>query len=325
MLKIAFVGAGWANCMHASNLSRMEGVSLIAFQDIDESKARSAAAQFGAKAYADSAQMLASEKFDVLYVAVPPGAHGIELTAAQKGLPIFVEKPIAVSMQTAIEIAAAIEKSGVISSVGYHFRYLGACQKAKELLAGKTVGMILGYWMGGMPTVGWWRQMALSGGQAVEQTTHIFDLARWLVGEVKEVFAYHATRALQAVPKFDVWDVGTVGLQFDNGAVGTIQSSCIVEQGFKAGLELVCKDLTLELDSSNRLRTIEPGRKEELSFSNECYLDEDKAFIEAVKSGRRQGILSSYQDALRTLGVTLAANRSAEAGRPVSLEEILKA
>lgn len=322
MLRIGFVGCGWANGMHMRNLASLEGVKLAAFQDIDEDKARHAVAHYEGRAYADSEAMLAGEKLDVLYVAVPPGAHGIELTAAQRGLHLFVEKPVSASMQQARAIAAAIAQAGVISSVGYHFRYMQACQKTKELLAGRTIGMALGYWMGSMPGVEWWRQLALSGGQAVEQTTHIFDLARWLVGEVKEVFAYHATRALQEVPKFDVWDVGTVSLQFESGAVGTIQSSCIVEQEFRARLEVVCKGLSLEIEG-NRLRITEPGRKEELFFDNDYYLDEDKAFIAAVKSGNPAGVMSPYSDALKTLAVTLAANRSAVEGRPVKVAELL--
>ena len=321
MLKIGFVGCGWANGMHMRNLAGLDGVSLAAFYDPDESRAQQAAAQYHGTAYTDSAKLVAEAELDVLYVAVPPGAHGIEPQAAQRGLHIFAEKPIATQMSLACEIAAAIEGAGVVSAVGYHFRYLDACRKAKALLADKTVGMLLGYWVSSMPPVEWWRQMALSGGQAVEQTTHIFDLARWLVGEVEEVFAFQANRASQDIPKFDIWDVGAVNLKFKNGVVGTMHSSCLVEQNFRIGLDVICKDLTLAVDG-NRLAVTEPGRKEEFSFSNDYYLEEDKAFIAAIQSGDKAAVQSPYADALQTLAVTLAATRSATEARPVCVVEM---
>jgi len=322
MLKVGFVGCGWANQVHMGNLSKMEGVSLVAFHDLDHKKAIALAQQYGGQAFSgDAASMLATASLDALYVAVPPSAHGIEARAALQGTHLFIEKPVALSLEAACEIAKAADKAGVVTSVGYHFRYLAATRKAREILADRRVGMALGYWMGGMPQVGWWRQKALSGGQAVEQTTHIFDLARWLVGEIEEVSAFHAARALQGVPDFDIWDVGSVGLKFENGAVGTIHSTCLLEQGYRVGLDVFCKDFILSLNG-NGLSLSQPGKKKELTFSNDPYFDEDRAFIDAIKSGRREGVLSDYQDGVKTLAATLAANRSAEAGRPVRIAEM---
>jgi len=322
MLRVGFAGCGGANQAHARNLSEMEGIRLAAFQDVEEERAESVARQFGGRAYSDGSAMLAAENLDALFVALPPAAHGIELEAARKGIHLFIEKPVALSMKLACEIAAALEQAGVVCSVGYHFRYLAASQRAREILADRSVGMALGYCIWGLPGHPlWWRQKALSGGQAVEQTTHIFDLARWLVGEIKEVYALHATRALQTLPGFDVWDVGTVGLRFENGAIGSIHSGCLVEHGFRVGLDLFCKDFVLILEA-NRLCVSEPGRKEELTFGNDPKLDEERVFIEAVKSGNREGILSPYWEGVKTLAVTLAANRSAEEGRPVKIEEM---
>ena len=57
----------------------------------------------------------------------------------------------------------------------------------------QTIGMALGRWMGGMPGVAWWRRQEGSGGQFVEQTTHIVDLLRYCAGEVTEVYAAAAS------------------------------------------------------------------------------------------------------------------------------------
>ena len=80
----------------------------------------------------------------------------------------------------------------------------------------------MGYWMGGFPGVLWWRRMEQSGGQMVEQTTHIFDLARYLCGEVQEVYAVYANRGQKQIPEYNIYDVGTATLRFASGVVGTI-------------------------------------------------------------------------------------------------------
>ena len=177
--------------------------------------------------------------------------------------------------------------------------------------------MMLGYWIGGMPGVWWWRQMETSGGQAVEQTTHIFDLARYFGGEVKEVYAAHAQRFLhKEVENFDVDDVGTVILKFESGAIANISSSCIAP--FRVGLDVIGRDLVLSI-TGHGLTTIDKGERSSESFSDNAYLEQDKAFLEAIKTGDRSKVRSDYSDAVKTLRVTLAANESAKSGQPVAL------
>jgi len=299
------------------NLQKL-GEQLVAFYDIDAQRAQAAAKNHGGKAYANFDQMLAAEKLDALYICVPPDGHvGQEQKAAAKGIHLFIEKPIANSMDTALDILDAVEKSGVIASVGYHFRYMDSTAQAKKILRGKKVGMVLGYWIGGLPGAPWWRVMSRSGGQIVEQTTHIFDLARYLVGEVRRVSAVAALTNLRDVPNLDVWDVGAVNLEFKNGAIGNISNSCMIGQGYAVGLHLFAKDLVLELTSN--LKVSQPGRTEEIRGANDAYLDEDAAFFQAIRAGSDKGVRSTYADAVKTLALTLAANRSAQTHQVVEV------
>ena len=129
--------------------------------------------------------MLAKEELDAVYISIPPFAHGApEKAVVAAGLPMFVEKPVHMDADEAKEIAAQVEDKGIITACGYQERYLDIIDKAQELLASRRVGFFMGYWMGGMPG-GWWREKAKSGGQLMEQTTHEFDMARYLFGEVK--------------------------------------------------------------------------------------------------------------------------------------------
>lgn len=318
-VNIGFVGSGSIAGAHMNVLQEFDDVKLAAFADPSVERARAAAGRFEGRAYSDYRQMLDKEKLDAVYVCVPPYAHeDQEILAAQKGINLFVEKPVALTVEKAREVKKAIDDSGIVACVGYHWRYNSTTQQAHELLDGQTIGMILGYWMGGMPGVPWWRVMNESGGQMVEQTTHIFDLARYLAGDVVEVYAAYATRCLHDVPNFDVSDVGTATLKFASGAVGTVSNTCILGQGYTVGLHVAAKDLAVELDGGS-LKVIRPGKTEIIGNTVSAFQAENRTFIDAVKSGDASAIRSSYGDAMKTLAVTLAANESAKTGQPVKL------
>lgn len=319
-VKVGFIGSGGIANAHMRSLAKVRDAKMVAFCDIDAARAQAAAETYGGKAYTVHKEMLAKEELDAVYVCVPPHAHGCELDVVAKGLALFVEKPVANSLARAKEICAAIEKAGVVNSVGYHWRYNGATDKAAKLLKGKTIGMVLGYWMGGMPGVAWWRVLKESGGQFVEQTTHIVDLARCLVGDVERVSAAFATRALSDVPNFTVSDVGTVMLEFESGAIGTISNTCLLKGfGHTVGLHIFCPDIVIE-ESGGVLKVHKAGKVDEVPGKVNANLAENKAFIKAIKTGDTAGIRSPYADALKTLAVTLAANESARTGRKVRVK-----
>ncbi|WP_322348797.1 Gfo/Idh/MocA family protein [Paenibacillus albus] len=207
----------------------------------------------------------------------------------------------------------------MITSVGYHWRYEESAAQAKKLLEGAQQGMALGYWMGGMPMVPWWRVMNGSGGQFVEQTTHIVDLLRYLCGEVKEVYAAYALQIMdKQVPGTDVPDVGSVTMKLANGTIATISNTCAIPVGHHVGLDLYTNRGVLEIRGGT-LRDITPEGTNTFSGSKNAYNTEDEAFVCALRTGDSSQILSNYEDALRTHAVTIAANESAVSGKPVTL------
>ena len=161
--------------------------------------------------------------------------------------------------------------------------------------------------------------MEKSGGQMVEQTTHIFDLARYICGDVQEVYAAYATRVMGAVPEFNICDVGTATLKFKSGVVGTISNTCVLSVPYTVGLHVIAKDLVMELHGD--LKVVEPGHTEVFSGGVNPMLEENVAFINAIKTGDRSLIRSDYADAVKTLATTLACNESAETGKPVAVKD----
>lgn len=318
-IRIGFIGAGGIANNHFSQLQQIEDVEMVAFCDLDLARAESAAERFGGRAYHDCRKMLDSEALSACYICLPPHVHGEpETLCAERGIPLFVEKPVSNNLDQARDTAAAIRDSGIVNSVGYHFRYMSGAVRTRELLDPSEVGMALGYWMGGFPGVAWWRRMDQSGGQINEQTTHIVDLARYLVGEVAEVCAAYGTHSPQAVPDSTVPDVGAVILRFQNGAIGQISNTCMLNLGYTVGLNIITPGRIFEIGAGD-LKIITPEGTEQVESALNPYLEEDRAFIHAVRTKDTSAIKSSYDDAVKTLEVTLAANESARTEQFVRL------
>ncbi|NIK78632.1 putative dehydrogenase [Paenibacillus castaneae] len=320
-LQIGIIGTGWFGMMHAEKLSKIEGVQVAAFVATSQQKADSAASQFaGARGYDSIHNMLDDRKLDAVYICVPPFAHGeAENALIERSIPFLVEKPIGVNEQEPYAILKKIEAKELITSVGYHFRYMDGTDRARELLRERTVGMALGYWMGSMPGVSWWRRMEGSGGQFVEQTTHIVDLLRYTVGEVSEVYAAYGDRIMSSIEEgVSVPDVGTVTLKLASGAVATISNTCAISAGDRSGLHIYTNKGVLELGHGGLVDVEAGGRTDYANRSNPYELEND-AFLHAVRTGDKSKIRSTYEDAWLTHLVTLAANESARTGLPVKL------
>ena len=316
-VKVAFVGAGGNASGHMARVSQNPDAQIVAICDLNEACAKEAAGKFGATAYCDQERMIESEHMDALYVSVPPFAHTTaEVRAARKGVHLFVEKPVVLDLARGLEIWDAIEKAGIISCVGYQVRYMPTVDLAKRFLEGKTVGMVSCARWGGLPPQPWWKVMAQSGGQIVEQTTHQVDLIRCLAGEFAEVHANYATRMLGHVEGLDIPDVMAVTFMLQSGAVGCLTSSCaMVDGGGKGELEIMADKTVLRW--SAQTVTAVPGEHPELAAPQPGAPTIDQVFIEAVKSQDPSKIRSDYLDGLKSADVTLAMNESARTGEPV--------
>jgi len=154
----------------------------------------------------------------------------------------------------------------------------------------------------------------------IEQTTHIFDLTRLLVGEVERVFAFGSNMRRERFPDLNVFDVSTASLQFKSGAVGTLASTCLLNWQHRVGLHLFSDGMAIELTAFDIMIDVGRGRPVRAA-QGDPVVREDRDFIDAVQ-GKENHIRSPYSEALKTHRLTIAATRSAHAGIPVELETI---
>ncbi len=314
-IKVGFVGAGGRARGHMKMLSGIEDVKIVAICDVNEATAKSATQEYGGTVYTDYHKMLDKEDLTAMYVVVPTFAHfDAEILAAQKGVHMLLEKPVAPSMEKSLEMLEAVKKAGVLTSVGYQLRYFGFAQQGKAFLADKQVAMVHTYRWGGLPGTPWWRVMAQSGGQLVEQTTHQIDLLRYFLGEVDEVHAYYATRALNDVEKLDIPDVYAVTMKFKSGAIGTLSSTCALRNGGgSSGIDVIMRDMRASVWTNGVV--VFPDSAAPVGPMPEN-VDIDVVFMDAIRTGNGSKILSDLEDGVRSLDISLAANKSAQSGRP---------
>lgn len=319
-VRVGFIGAGGIAGRHFRNLQQFDDVRVVATSDPTVERAEGMARECGAKAYEDWRAMLDAGGIDALYVCTPPFVHGPpELAAAELGIPFFVEKPLAADTWTAERIGGAVEAAGLVTAVGYHWRYLDTVEAARELLADRPARLVSGYWIDGTPPVAWWQNQAQSGGQFVEQTTHLFDLARVLVGEVDSVFAIGGRTPRDAYPDCDVCEASAATLQFVGGAVGSMLSTCLLNWPHRIGLHLFSDGMAIELSEHEVMIDVGQGRPVRRA-EGDPFVREDRDFIDAV-AGAENRIRAPYAEALKTHRLTTATLRSAEGGLPVRLDQ----
>lgn len=317
-LNIGFIGVGGIAQEHLNNVSKSDFARVTAVCDIQENAAAASAAKYGARPYTDYAQMLDQNVLDAVFVCVPPFAHaGLEKDIIDRNIALFVEKPVGLDMASVTETANFIHAKGIINGTGYCLRYWSIVQQAKEYLADKRIALVVGYYCTKFVATPWWRELEKSGGQLVEQTTHIVDLIRYLGGEVDSVHAYMNLVSSQHIENLDIPDVGVVNLRFGNGALGHVHTT-FLQPDHRSGVEILGEGFRVTVDGGV-LTIVEKEQTVIKHASDNFYETQDRAFLEAVRTGNQSLVLAPYDEGARTLAVTLAANESATTLKPVQL------
>jgi predicted dehydrogenase len=347
------VGAGAVAARHARTLLAMDGVEVAGVADPALERARELADEVGAAGYPNHMELLDAERLDALYICVPPFAHGPpELAAIDAGLPFFVEKPVAIDEPTATSIATRLAGRPLVTCTGYHWRWLDIFDRAAELLADRPARLVQCSWLDKVPPPTWWLRRDGSGGQTVEQTTHVLDVARGLAGEVTQVHAFASRAAAPgrtsrsagprtgrvadggnegaglstapadvpaeaALPGADIPEVSVASLRFASGAVGTVASTCLLPRLHRAGVQVVADGLSLELSETELLVELD-GRRSDYRADADARPRPDRDFVAAVRGGPDR-IRVPWAEAYRTHLLACAITRSAEEERPLAV------
>ena len=246
MKKLGFgiVGCGVISEWHAKAISGIEGIVLVGATDRNQDSREKFAEKFGIVAFDTYEQMLACGDIDVVCICTPSGLHSsMAVQAADAGKHIIVEKPMALNLEQADQIIRACDRNYVKLTVISQLRFTEAVSRMKDAvdqgLPGKLVmgNLYMKYYRSQeyYDSSSWRGTWAMDGGGALmNQGIHGIDLLQYIMGDVKSVFAYAKTLARD----IEVEDSAAAVLEFENGALGTIQGTTSIYPGFPRVLEV---------------------------------------------------------------------------------------
>lgn len=299
-MRIAMIGSGYFAQRHLAILAAEPNIEIVGHVATTVEKAKRASQRWGGRAYMSCPDLLQHETIDAAWICVPPGSHGaIEQSLVEHDIPFFVEKPVAADRQTAEALAAAIAAKGIIAGVGYHWRAMDTLSEVRQTLAVHPARMVVGSWYDATPPPLWWRHQATSGGQIIEQATHLFDLGRFLVGEASVTAAMVGHHERPTYPDADVAGVSSALLCFDTGAIGLFSATCLLERPTVIQVQFICEELCITVTEENVLYMTGRERRE-IRKGNDPVRTEDQAFLDAVQRHDQTRLISSYADALQT-------------------------
>ncbi|MCW4003213.1 MAG: Gfo/Idh/MocA family oxidoreductase [Candidatus Bathyarchaeota archaeon] len=196
LLRVGIAGLGHMGQLHMLNAMRVDGVDVVAGAD-KYLKNRKFAERFHAKSYDDYSKLLDSEELDAVIISLPNYVKkDCVFYAADRGLDIFLDKPIARNLAEANEVLGKVKKENVRMMVGVNYRYFPCVQKIKSKLdsgeIGDTVIATSELVMNGpishalvpAPVPDWWLDKNLAGGGALlDLGYHLIDVLCWMLGD----------------------------------------------------------------------------------------------------------------------------------------------
>lgn len=225
-MKIAFAGTGYINKIHARAAQNL-GLELAAVVNHQPESMAAFARQFGiARQYQSVETLLKDGGVDALVVSTPNYLHAPQTIAALRaGVPVMVEKPMAMNADEASQMCQAAEKSGAALMVAHCWRFdpdvlwlKAQSSRLGRVLRTKGYGVHT-HWGPG----GWFTQKKFAGGGAMaDMGIHALDTARFLLGDPQPVRVY--AKIGTHYKDFDVDDTGVILVEWDNGATSYIES-----------------------------------------------------------------------------------------------------
>ncbi len=227
-IKIGIIGAGRMGITHMSILGPNPKIEITAVSEPSKLIGSLFEKYFsGFKVYSDYNEMLKKEKLDGLLVCTPPNLHkSICITAIEKKINLFVEKPFTTSFNDASELSGLMRKHNLVGQVGYVYRFNDMFIKAKELINESVIGNVLRFksemfsYTISKPDDGeGWRGTIESGGGCLfEMGSHAIDLVNYLIGVPDKVTG----SLLSNVFSKTVEDTVSSSFYYKNGIAGTL-------------------------------------------------------------------------------------------------------
>jgi UDP-N-acetyl-2-amino-2-deoxyglucuronate dehydrogenase len=338
-LRFGIIGCGLISNWHADAILEIEGTQLVGATDVSEKSRVSFASKYNILAFDSVDELLLRNDIDVVCICTPSGLHApLSIQAANAGKHIIVEKPMAITIEQADGIIEACEKNNVKAAVISQSRFSDVVVKLKDTVDKGLLGKLITgdaqmkfyrsqeYYDSG----GWRGTWSMDGGGALmNQGIHNVDILSYIMGPVKNIFAYTRTLAR----KIEVEDTAVALLEYENGALGIIQATTSIYPGLPRRLEVNGDkgSITIEgstftnwsiegrevpadvkLGKGDRSSASDPG-----AFGIEGHIRQISDMVDAIKNDRRP-LVDQHQGKI-PIEIILAIYESSKTGKMVKL------
>ena len=227
----ALIGASgmWAPRI-AEAAARASELRLVSCHGRDGERCRAFAQEHGLQAAGSLEEAVEADGVEVALLVTPNDLHAEQaLACAERGRHVFVEKPIASTLEDAERMRERFREAGLVLAVGHGMRRLGAARRVRELLEQGALGtVVLAEANWSLPSrvtpEGWrWHRDRGRGGPLIQLGVHHADTLAYWLGPVARSFGAFG----HVVTEAETEDVGVVGLEFESGAVGVITGSYV--------------------------------------------------------------------------------------------------
>lgn len=331
------LGCGLISAFHADAISQIEGAEVYGAFDVNEMSRQAFCEKYKAMEFSTMEEFMQCDKLHAVCICLPSGLHyETAMQCIRHKKHVVIEKPIALTSEQAGEIVRSAEQNGVYVSVISQLRYTEAVKQVKRVVeSGKlgtiTVGnAIMKYWRSPeyYANSSWRGTWKMDGGGALmNQGIHGVDLLQYLMGPVVSVSAYAKT----LVHNIETEDTLTAILEYDNGALGTIQATTSVAPGYGRRIEIcgskgsivLCEDVIEVCDvededmSTTSVQTEKASASRPEGIDSTLHMAQLTDFIRSVRAGEKPWIEAT--EGKKAVDIICAIYESAKTGKKIFL------
>ena len=334
-LNIGLVGAGRLGRVYARDLStRIAQTRLTAIADTNGALARTVAAEFDVpRAHEDPAELLQDPTVDAIVIVSPTHTHrALVVDAMNARKPTFCEKPPALSLAEAADMADAVHRTGTFFQMGFMRRFDPGYAAAKKQIEEGRIGRPVVFKATSRdpyPPSLEYANPASSGGILIDMGIHDFDLARWFMGDVAHVQAVAATLAYPELATVGDRDNAIATLTFADGRLGVVDLTRNGCYGYDISTELLGTEGTIRIgylrETPLLVMTRNSVAHDTVPYFMErferAYTLQLENFAENVLHQRAAPI--TIEDGLEALRIAVAATRACQSGAAVDVRTVV--
>ena len=321
-LNVGVIGVGRLGTLYARYfLGRIMGARLVAVCDSRARAAETFAKDHGIMSWCENYQdLLSNAEIDAVVVVTPTNTHKqIVLDAIASSKAVFCEKPPALSLQDTADMGEAVERAGAFFQLGFMRRFDKGYAAAKRMIEGGEIGAPLVFKSSSRdpyPPDLEYLDPKNSGGLFVDCGIHDFDLARWLMGEVRTVHSVAGVLAYPEISQIGDVDNAITTLNFHTNSIGAIDLSRSGIYGYDIRTEVLGSKGTVQVgylkETPITVLTSAGVSHDTVPYFTQrfeqAYVDQLQNFIDNLRGDKPPAITAT--DGVAALQIALAATAS---------------